>query len=1303
MRIFGRHSQFWRLIVPVILLSWACGCQFFGGGEIGPGFQGTDPTSGPADVRMVIIVPGQGTVSGNRVPLVEGVQGGAQVTFRLILVNVGNPDRPTTSLSKTVTLSAGETSVTVSFQAVPAQTVIGEAEFAGCSISGQTVFHGAVDLVAGVNDLPIAPMGSGLAPDITAKVVRMVAETPDLIRSAKPQLATFVKTAQGQVATASFPNFYQEVLEKFVNDPVALDQNSVLILKKSPDETTLIATGSARWEKTPVQILGGKVGVPSGLLVAGILRHGLSRDPIVAWQTADRSGFALTRLEPGTGNLVSYLTGSGGGFRFQDQAVVLSDGAVIIGGVLNGQPVVFRWDGQTDSVADRSLTGGGIVWYRLLSGFPQSETLACRFLEYDGSSGKPRIICQFSAPDAQLMKLFAFDPESGADTTLSITGPEFPLWAQTGSGSALLGWVPPDGVHRFTLYWEKGLTLATATAPRLENASLPSLLTGLENGASYTFMVTGHATAGEVIARSRQVTAAPVADDSPLVFQSYQLASGTIEVGGLSGLGIRFVQSNEMSERFEVTGPNPIKPGSILVGYENGGYMKRVVEFATQPGPNGTTYVDCRTASASITDVFSEGRFVFEGPASQLNARSVAGLSVRDPNYSRKMSFLSRGTGPRPRISPEVSFANGLITFDLEKFDFNPKITMNYEVSWGTLTQFEFRVDGPTSIRTKMTVKIAPDEEQGQFPLVEKTLWPKDEIPFLIGPVPCTWAKEAKLTMGYEVQGEIDIVQTWDATLNCNIGANYLNETGWDGQAFARLDRSSSWDLNLKGSFSSGAQVELGTSFKMGGVFGPTLKLSPNLTSKLGYNTAKPWLLEAQLETGASGKLGLVLEPWGYKLASYDKGFNLLGPYTLASQTLDMNSTPTVSILSGPAEVANTVVDEGRGARIVSTYPSLIKVLATDTGIFAGVEKVRVCLDDPEKVMYEIGWTEPPEGLAPLQGRLPPGPHTLYFFALDKAGATSPVAIHSVSGVSVFPSTATSRWSGSGPIKEEFQYSTAESDFSPDPYYAGMEWALKWPALNRTVPLKNGAYRSFHSNGKLAAKGEFTRSFRSGDWEFHLWSGELETAFKATYSSSGQDLGKLTGLKVWRNIYDGSGVLQFASLTRELKPTGDGQCLIDLQIEDILMSMNYQILATTAWSYTANPPSAGNVDPAFEAGEIILGKKNGSWTEQLHSKSKWEGYYASGVRTGWWYLKGTDTPENASSWVPIQDLLYDGSGGILETVDYYYSGGLTLWSSKRRTLADGSYETWQKSIGGMYYRRFSAAGVLLEGPTWIPD
>ncbi|MBI3038986.1 S8 family serine peptidase [bacterium] len=140
-----------------------------------------------------------------------------QVTFKLILINVGNTSNPTTTLSKTVSVVNGAASC--SFSSIPVQTVIGDIHIEGGHRSGFQDFHGMLDLQPDtINTVLLDGKGSKSKIDFAANVIETLVGLTgrsDLLSKVVTGLAARINTAITNIDTTT--QTYDDALNLFLN------------------------------------------------------------------------------------------------------------------------------------------------------------------------------------------------------------------------------------------------------------------------------------------------------------------------------------------------------------------------------------------------------------------------------------------------------------------------------------------------------------------------------------------------------------------------------------------------------------------------------------------------------------------------------------------------------------------------------------------------------------------------------------------------------------------------------------------------------------------------------------------------------------------------------------------------------------------------------------------------------------------------------------------------------------------------------------------------------------------------------
>lgn len=169
------------------------------------------------EIKFKILFPTKQTIfSANILPgVVAPATSTPEVTFKLTLVNTANPTNPVTIFVKTVPATASGTAE-VTFSNIPAFSCIGEITIQGGSIEGISHFHGAKDLIANeTNVIEIAPFDSKLLPDIVAKVLLKLSESPEAMSQISSFAVEKIKTAIAGININS-SSIYDDAYSKLI-------------------------------------------------------------------------------------------------------------------------------------------------------------------------------------------------------------------------------------------------------------------------------------------------------------------------------------------------------------------------------------------------------------------------------------------------------------------------------------------------------------------------------------------------------------------------------------------------------------------------------------------------------------------------------------------------------------------------------------------------------------------------------------------------------------------------------------------------------------------------------------------------------------------------------------------------------------------------------------------------------------------------------------------------------------------------------------------------------------------------------
>ncbi len=1149
---FSNQGVRWSIFFILLLTGILCGCSFFDLHDMQSDGENliSDPKSGSANVAFNIVIPGRASLS----PVIRAADAGAKVTFRITLLQPGDTKKPTITFLKTADVQS-DGSATTSFSGLPEGSAIGEITIEGGNVGGKSLFHGASDLFPGDNTITVSPKGSLHQSDILANAMLTIAADPELIKIAKPNLVTNVANAAASFIASPDQNVYAKVFETVTQSSLTLNQASITQISIFTPDNTIRGNGPNTWSITHDLFFKDTVLAGTGLIPVSLPRNGIGDYAIIAWENAGKSDFAFTSLGTASGTLRHYLkTAAANGFTPGGSQIAMTDGSMVIAGSYNSRPTLIRWNGKENLDLSTGLTGTALTWKQVFEITPVGTmTATISYLEYD-LTGTGKILCSIKDPSVGTRQ-FSVDPATGVATEKTQVN-SFGLWAQVGSGSVTLGWDPLEAAAKYRVYYATGTTLATTTAPFIDEDSKVLLLENLLNNQVYTFQVAAFDSQNKALAWSIVIRATPLGAAAPIIYANWKLATSTFEIGstGMSGVNIISYDEGSMMLRIEVTQTTAIGFNSIITGVFSGKPLcvklgqLMPVGGPTQPPPPGSptgpttpgttapgTY-DVITFGASMEEVFEECKYVFRGKMSQLPALSERLINTSDPAYSLKMNYLRGNMRPALRAgftSPiTASPSYGAISLEMENFELDPDVVVNFETSWGRISQFEIRIDGyaQCDIYAKFLASAG-----AELPVIEGTLLPHSEIPFFIGPVPGTWAREVTASWNMNLNAEVEVKAGTKMRIDFRSGVNYYRETGWGGQLLWRVQNTPILEARLQGTFSNKAMIEMKNAIKVGGLAGPELTISPYIESKATVSTDKPCQVDAALTMGVEGELKAIVQAWSYTIGEWGSEFPVLGPWELAKKTVSANATPTLA-LKGPYNLENKLVVRWPDQDINDFKPHVVTSTGDDSfelsmddskGLRNGISKVEVSING-NPAFFTANYDQLTNNASPvvatltmklplmLNGqleenddlnedgwytpfRLEPGPHELEFKVFDRCGD------HSIATCAIWVKAETSPWL----VKNAAGQTTWEvgiEGFKPGDFPIRERTVAPETGALDIAPNKNGAIKRYNDDGTLIFEGTFTDDIRTGIWKRYISRYQEKNLHQIEFDESGTPL-----------------------------------------------------------------------------------------------------------------------------------------------------------------------------------------------------
>ncbi|OGK08198.1 MAG: hypothetical protein A2W80_11390 [Candidatus Riflebacteria bacterium GWC2_50_8] len=760
------------------------------------------------------------------------------------------------------------------------------------------------------------------------------------------------------------------------------------------------------------------------------------------------------------------------------------------------------------------------------------------------------------------------------------------------------------------------------------------------------------------------IEAMPVGAADPIIYSNWKLATNTFEIGSTALANVKILSYNDPMLSLEITGTTVLTTNSIITGLFNNQpiSVKLLPPFglpgSSPPPPigGGAQVFNVTVSSVAIEEVFEECKYLFRGKMSQLPAMSENLLSPSDPMYQSKVTYLRGGLRPSLRagltspITADPSY--GALSLEIENFELDPDVVVDFSTSFGIITQFEMRVDGYASCEIYAKFLASAGVE---LPAIEGTLLPHQEIPFFVGPVPGTWGREVTASWKFSLNAEAEVKAGTKMRVDFRSGVNYYRESGWNGQLLWRIKNTPIFEAKLKGTFTNEAAIEMKNSLKVGGLAGPELTLKPYIKSEATVSTEKPCQVDAALSMGMQGELKAIVQAWSYNIGEWGSTFEPFGPLVIASQTISANATPTLKI-TGASNLENKLSIIWPTSQDIVYHPHVFTSTGTDSiaifmddskGLYKGLSKVEVSFDgNPAFLSFSLASDTTETGIPitpfPLQAtltlslpltmdenmltvsderfkwytpfRLPPGAHEIMFKVYDKCGEHS-IATHAV-------------W-----VEAEEEIWKVQNDVGSISWEVGINGFEKGslPELTRKIepveggldisPLKDGVVKHYDNSGTLLLEGAFSNNVRSGIWKILQDDIIISTYKSFVYQIEFADGGQPVS---WLHLVDyvsdsttdyrgriqktPSGAVQFSTISTDT-------------------SYIYQNINRSSFETGIRTIGFEAATCTYDIETFVGGLRNGSATHNLFSAYEstvqtWNGEYIDNLKTGAWVRKG---------------------------------------------------------------------------------
>jgi len=331
-------------------------------------------------------------------------------------------------------------------------------------------------------------------------------------------------------------------------------------------------------------------------------------------------------------------------------------------------------------------------------------------------------------------------------------------------------------------------------------------------------------------------------DDNPTIpdVNEYTLCENVVVLDSLI-TPVPVIEGNKYTYTYNTTPPD-FKVGDIIIGYTDGGYIKKISSI--EKSTNNFIIV-FYVVKAVFTEVYKTCNFDIDIPVFS-NQKSL----------DDKVIFSGQAPG---NVELDVTIQEGYINTDL---------TLNFKVVRldGVTLLFELNSTGGVNFKTDINFEVNGHLNEYGY---EKLILPPMTFPFLIGIVP------AQFFLGFQAGFNIDISAAGLLNYSCyangeiEAGAKYTNTDGWNSTWVTDGDfvnEGVNWGMNIN----ANAEVYLKPEVKLliCGIAGPIINIKPflNLEAEVDY---PQWMWE--VNGGFSGNLGFELNALGFfEIADYE-------------------------------------------------------------------------------------------------------------------------------------------------------------------------------------------------------------------------------------------------------------------------------------------------------------------------------------------------------------------------------------------------------------------------------------------------
>jgi formylglycine-generating enzyme required for sulfatase activity len=329
---------------------------------------------------------------------------------------------------------------------------------------------------------------------------------------------------------------------------------------------------------------------------------------------------------------------------------------------------------------------------------------------------------------------------------------------------------------------------------------------------------------------------------------------------------VHLVLADSTSLRFAYSGSPPaLAPGQVLMGSEQGGYLRRVTSVETQD-----TLVIVETEPAALSDVVEEGTIrinVLLDPSSGQGLRkgspelknAVPGVALTSDgiDFSGTVLFDGGAGGQNLRVVVE----NGSVAF-VPEFD----LECEYVLGWPPVRSFHAIANGDFDAVLDIAATATGGLEFRREIRLGEIWFPNVAIAGIPGVADIFVAFDA----GFEADFSSEMSLEFGAAggLDIDVGARYEAGAGWETvweRTLSFEDHDPQWgasaDLELRG------YIKTSISMRLLGSAGPYIAAEPYLDFT---ETFLPPPCAWATHAGARGVLGFEVSIFGWELVDYD-------------------------------------------------------------------------------------------------------------------------------------------------------------------------------------------------------------------------------------------------------------------------------------------------------------------------------------------------------------------------------------------------------------------------------------------------